>query len=572
MKRILLALCCLFAFTTLHAQERILSYDSQVDVNADGSLDVTERIVVRAEGNAIRRGICRDFPTRYKDRAGNRVVVGCQMIEVLRDGSPEPWFTERISNGIRINTGNDDFLPTPAQFTFTLRYRTTRQLGFFDTHDELYWNAIGTGWDFPIESGSVEVRLPQAVPMDRMKAEGYTGAQGQQGQEYDARITEPGMARWLLTRPLAPREGFTVVLSFPKGLVTQPNAMQRWMWLLKDNRGVLIALAGLVALLLFCARRWHRVGRDPKPGVIITRYDPPAGYSPAGLRYMQRMHYDTRCFSSDLLSLAVAGNLRIHREKGILKEAWELEKTDTDQRASAEHEALLSKLFPDNTRTLELKNTNAAEVSGAQLAHSNLLEKRFKPALFKRNGSSIGIALLIVAVSAALAFLLGGGGGIPLIIAVLAVMVAVLITFSVLVKAPTPEGRKLLDEIEGLKRYLSVAERDELKQLPGPDAPPALDAKRYEMLLPYAVALEVEDAWTKKFTVAAGAAAVAAATAGIAWYRGSNIGDLGSFSKAMGSSLTSQIASSSHAPGSSSGGGGGGSSGGGGGGGGGGGR
>ena len=145
MKRMLLALCCLFAFTTLHAQERILSYDSQVDVNADGSLDVTERIVVRAEGNAIRRGIYRDFPTRYKDRAGNRVVVGFQMIEVLRDGVTEPWFTERKRNGIRINTGNDDFLPTPAQFTFTLRYRTTRQLGFFDTHDELYWNAIGTG-------------------------------------------------------------------------------------------------------------------------------------------------------------------------------------------------------------------------------------------------------------------------------------------------------------------------------------------------------------------------------------------------------------------------------------------
>ena len=287
---------------------------------------------------------------------------------------------------------------------------------------------------------------------------------------------------------------------------------------------------------------------------------------------MKRMHYDTRCFSSDLLSLAVAGNLRIHREKGILKDAWELERTESDASVSAEQEALLAKLFPDETRTLELKNTNAANVSGAQLAHSNLLEKRFKPALFKRNGSSIAVALLIVVVSGALAFLLGGGGGVPLIIAVLAVMVAVLITFSVLVKAPTLEGRKLLDEIEGLKRYLSVAERDELKQLPGPDAPPALDAERYEMLLPYAVALEVEDAWTKKFTVAAGAAAVAAATAGIAWYRGSNIGDLGSFSKAMGSSLTSQIASSSHAPGSSSGGGGGGSSGGGGGGGGGGGR
>jgi len=572
MKRILLTLCCLFAFASLQAQERILSYDSNVAINSDGSLDVTERISVRAEGNSIRRGIYRDFPTRYRDRAGNRVVVGLQVIEVLRDGSPEPWFTERRPNGIRINTGNDDLLPTPAQFTYTLRYRTTRQIGFFDSHDELYWNAIGTGWDFPVESGSVEVRLPRAVPAERMQAEGYTGAQGEQRQDYEARITAPGTARWLLTRPLGPGEGFTIVLVFPKGLVVEPSTMQRWLWLLQDNRGVLIALAGLVALLLFCIRRWYRLGRDPRPGVIITRYDPPPGYTPAGLRYMQRMRYDTRCFSSDLLSMAVAGNLRIHRDKGLLKDAWRLEQTASPAPASPEQQALLEKLFPDASRTLELKNTNAAAVSGAQLAHSGLLEKRFKPALFKRNGGSAGIALLIVAVSAALAFLFGGGAGVPLIIGIVLAMVAIVVTFAILVQAPTPEGRRLLDEIEGLKRYLSVAERDELKHLPGPDAPPTLDAGRYEMLLPYAVALEVEDAWTKKFTVAAGAAAVAAATAGIAWYRGAGVGDLGSFSKAIGSSLTSQIASSVHAPGSSSGGGGGGSSGGGGGGGGGGGR
>ncbi len=141
-----------------------------------------------------------------------------------------------------------------------------------------------------------------------------------------------------------------------------------------------------------------------------------------------------------------------------------------------------------------------------------------------------------------------------------------------LVRAPTAEGRALLDEIEGLKLYLSVAERDELARMSGPDAPPHLDAKRYESLLPFAVALEVEDAWTEKFTAAVGAAAAAAATNSIGWYRGGGANDLGSLSRAVGSSLTSQIASSSSPPGSSSGSGGGGSSGGGGGGGGGGGR
>ncbi len=573
MRAFILVACLLFASVAAQAQERILSYDSQVQVLADGGLDVTERITVRAEGNQIRRGIYRDFPTRYRDRQGNRVVVGLEVVGVMRDGRQEPFFTENKANGVRINTGNDDFLPTPADFTFTLHYRTTRQLGFFADHDELYWNAIGLGWDFPIERGSVEVVLPEAVPADRIRVEGYTGVDGAKGDAYDAKATGPGTARWSLTRPLAPGEGLTIVMGFPKGLVAEPSRGERWLWLLKDNRGILLALAGLAVLLVFCLRRWHRLGRDPKPGVIITRYEPPSGYSPAALRYMQRMGYDTRCFSSDLLSLAVSGNVRIHREKSFLSDDWELERTSSaSQPQNGEQSTLLAKLFAAGADRLELKNTNATVVSAAQAAHAAALDKRLKPAYFNRNGGSIMIAFLIALAGIIVSLALSGGGGIPFILLIAVLMVATVIAFAVLVKAPTPAGRELLDEIEGLKRYLSVAERDELKNLPGPQAPPSLDAQRYEQLLPYAVALEVEDAWTKKFTAAAGAAAVAAVTAGISWYRGSSIGDLGSFTQAVGSSLSSQIASSSSVPGSSSGGGGGGSSGGGGGGGGGGGR
>jgi hypothetical protein len=232
---------------------------------------------------------------------------------------------------------------------------------------------------------------------------------------------------------------------------------------LQDNRGVLVALAGLLLLGAFCLRRWQRVGRDPLPGVIITRYDPPAGYSPAGLRFVQRMGYDTRCFSADLLSLAVAGKLRIHREKGLLKEDWELEKTGASGPGPApEADILLSKLFESGTSTLELKNTNAVTVSGAQLAHLSALDKRLRPAMFKRNAGSIGIAFLILAATGVLSLLLGGGNGLLLILPLLLAMLVMTIVFAVLVKAYTQEGRRLLDEIEGLKRYLSVAERDEL--------------------------------------------------------------------------------------------------------------
>jgi uncharacterized membrane protein YgcG len=557
--------------------ERILDYAIEVDVRVDGSLDVLEHITVRAAGNEIRRGIYRDIPTRYRDRYGNAVVVDLDVLSVERDGQPEPWFTERLANGVRINTGDDRFLPgLPATFRFGLRYRTTRQLGFFAAHDELYWNAIGTGWALPIDAGHVEVRLPAPVAAADLALEGYTGPQGHRGQAFAAIVAAPGVARWELTAPLAPREGLTIVLSFPKGLVPEPGRGRRLGWLLSDNRGVLVGLAGLVLMLAYCVRRWRQVGRDPRPGVIIARYEPPADRSPAELRFLRRSgSYDTRCFTGDLLHAAVAGHAAIEREeRGKRGDRWRLHRGERPDAAPAlpAPAALLQGLLPAGEDGLDFAQANASRLQGAQRAHGKVLNQRLHGSHFRRNGGSVLLAFGIALATSVLAFAVSSGNGVPAIIGVSVVMLVGLVVFGRLVQAPTPEGRRLLDVIEGLRLYLGVAERDVLARLQGPDAPPPLDARRYETLLPYAVALDVEEAWTRQFTAAVGVAAAAAATAGIAWYRGARVQDMGSLAKSVGGGLSSSIASASTPPGSSSGSGGGGSSGGGGGGGGGGGR
>lgn len=573
MIRALLACVALLVCTIATAQERITRYDIEIDIERDGSLLVTEHITVRAEGKRIRRGIYRDFPTRYRDRYGNRVVVGLDVLGVERNGRPEPWFTESVSNGVRINTGNDDFLPVPADYTFTIRYRTTRQLGFFADHDELYWNAIGGGWVFPIETASVAVRLPEPIPKDQLRAEAYTGRQGASGTDYLAEIAEPGEAHWRATRSLRPGENFTIVLSFPKGVIPAPSGTQRAMWLLKDNRGVLVALLAFALLITYCFREWRRIGRDPDKGIIIPRYEPPAGHSPASVRYVSKMTYDARCFSAEILALAVEGFLRIVREDRLLKDRWSLERTDDADtaRLSESESTLLAAIFK-HARTVELEKSNANRLLNAKRAHRRVLDRASHPRYFRRNGEAVTKAALIGVIGGALALWLAGGSGIPAIVAIGFLMLIAVIVFGVLIRAPTAEGRKLMDEIEGFTLYLSVAERDELARMQGPDAPPLIDAARYERLLPFAVALEVEEAWTDKFTLAVGAAAAAQATSNIGWYRGGGIDNLGSFSKMLGGSLTSQIASASTPPGSASGAGGGGSAGGGGGGGGGGGR
>jgi len=570
----LAALATLTPAASIAAQERILSYDIEVEIREDGSLDLVERIRVRAEGSQIRRGIYRDFPTRYTDRAGNRVRVDFEVMGVERDRVPEPWFTERLSNGTRVNTGNDDFLTVPAEYEFTLRYRTTRQLGFFDGYDELYWNATGNGWIFPIERASVVVRLPVEATSDAIAFEAYTGRQGAQGDAYTAGVSGPGTVRYETTRGLAPREGLTIVLTFPKGIVREPTRAERVWWILRDNRGVLVALAGFILFLAYCTREWAQVGRDPRKGVVIPRYEPRSDFTPAAHRFLMRMGYDSRALSGDILALAVGGHIAIHRDKRLLKDHWRLERLQrSDEPPQESQRVVLRKLFPGHATTLDLKSTSSGTISGAQNEHRKTLDRALHPRYFRRNGTSVAIAAMLLILTSLAAFASSGGFGVPVIVAITVLMAVVLAVFAKLVRAPTSEGREALDEIEGLKLYLSVAEKDDIARLTGPGAAPRIDAARYEALLPYAVALEVEEAWTKKFTLAVGAAAAAVAASHMAWYHGGGrITDIGSFGSAIGSSLSSTISSSSSPPGSSSGSGGGGSSGGGGGGGGGGGR
>ena len=58
------------------AAERIRLFQSHVTVMPSGALTVTETITVVAEGNKIKRGIYRDFPTDYRDHDNRQHRVG----------------------------------------------------------------------------------------------------------------------------------------------------------------------------------------------------------------------------------------------------------------------------------------------------------------------------------------------------------------------------------------------------------------------------------------------------------------------------------------------------------------
>jgi uncharacterized membrane protein YgcG len=562
------------------ADERILSFDSTIAVGADRGLTVIETIRVRTEGHAIRRGIFREFPTDYTTRSGNKVRVGFDLLSVRRGGRDEPHRIERQANGVRILIGDPDVLLTPGEHSYELIYRTDRQLGTFERHDELYWNVTGNDWRFPIDEARAHVYLP-GVPPDAIRMEAYTGPQGATWRNYRAQMTGT-MPTFHTTRPLAEREGLTIVVSWPKGFVAPPGVFDRLHYLARDNLPASYAALGLLALLGYYLWIWRRVGRDPPAGVIIPRYRPPEGESPASMRFLRSMRYDDRCFAAAVLSLAVKGYLSIEQDAGLLGlgRKYTLRKSEgASTPLSPDEHALLPALFL-GADELVLEDSNHLQISNARAAHRRALERQYQRRFFHINGGwhLLGVGLSLAAGALAIAlpaaasgfglewFVVTPGGWVAALTVVLALLVNGV--FGKLLKAPTREGRLRLDEIEGFRLYLNVAEGDEIKLITAPRRTPAL----FESYLPFALALGVEQRWAEQF---ASVFLTQAPDYQPIWYQGSfHAGDVDRFSASFGRSFESAISSAATPPGSSSGssgggggGGGGGSSGGGGGGG-----
>lgn len=556
-----LFLFSVFLFAVLPAfaqEERILSYNIFAEIEKDGTLLVNEQIRVVAEGNAIKRGIYRSFPTKYNDRLGNRFRAGFEVVEVLRNGSPEPWFVKTQSNGVVVYIGDTDTELIPGTYDYTLVFKTTRQIGFFDGFDELYYNAIGGDWNFSIEKASVKVRLPEGAEIIQKAAwSGYAGSTG-----CDCELIESGNTLIVsATRVLQPREQLTLAVAWPAGFVHRPSVMGKIIYFLKDNVHVLFALAGLFMVLLIYFRKWKETGKDPAKGTIIPLFDPPSEFSPAETCYLAGMGMKDRVITSALVNMAVSGYLTInHSKKGYSIRQVSGQGTEL----SREEEAIASVLFSRGPET-ELDNKNHLLFEQARNKADKVLKEKMIPEYFSLNTTQLLPGFALSFLWTVLTFVFSPSPAVPLILVFLFMALAIL--FIWLIRAPTLQGRVLMDEAEGFKMYLSVAEKDRLNIMSEPD----LTLGRFEKYLPYAIALNVENEWGRRFENALKRSAQDVSDYRPSWYAGPAAGISGFspqiITSGVGKSFSSAISSASTPPGSSSGSGGSGSSGGGGGGG-----
>lgn len=612
------ALCLILFAPGAQAREAIISFDSEVTIEEDASLLVTETITVIAEGNLIKRGIVREFPTAYKDRFGHRFRVAFEIQSVKRNGRSEPFHTKKRSNGVELYTGSADKFLTRGEHRIEITYRTTRQIGYYDDFDELYWNVTGNGWRLPIEFATYTLHLPRHARAINIAA--YTGSFGEAGKAFRITDNTEGLVRVVSTRTFREGEGLTVAVSFPQGLIHKPDASEKTDQFLRDNAGIFAGLIGLLVVFAYYLFFWDRHGRDPEGGAIIPRFKPPEGFSPAAARFVYKMSYDRKAFSAAVINMAVKGYLEIDEigDEYTLKQisassdmltkgeqriasrlfanfdqivladdnhkiiAKAISAFETGLKAEYQHEhfannsnvfvggivltavaIVASSMLAPSSQTVGLfvlvQGAVAAVAAVATVVALSIAQRKTIPfsvgysTLIGRIGWSvglrIGIPILFFAPQLLFGALIGQNTGIAVPLLGLAYGVANGIFYSLL-KAPTQLGRSILDEIEGFRLYLSVAEQDRLNALNPPERTPEL----FEKFLPFALALDVENEWSEQFTDVLAAAGAAGEEYQPRWYHGSrwHHGSAGSFSSDLNSSFSSAIASSAIAPGTTS--------------------
>ncbi len=600
--------------------EIIESFDIAMEVEGDGSMLVTERITVRALGNQIKRGIFRDFPTTFPRRFNlGRIEAPFEVVSVTRDGVPEAFRVEGIGEGfgrggVRVRIGRGSVILEPGTYVYEITYWTDRWVRFGGEQDQIYWNATGNGWSFPIASASASVRVDGLTATPTL--ESWTGPEGATGMQasgsWDA-STET--AYFETTDALRPGEGLTVRLTFPAGQLPGPSEETMAEWLRMDFGGYIDAGYLVLLVVALYLLMWRRVGIDPAPGPARLRTEPPEGYSPAELGYIQDRGYEQEQLSAALVNLALKGALRITSDGSD----WTLHKLVSKPEGLApEEQDLFSRLLGPRKK-LDLERSRHAVLSSAIKGFRQSLRRRLERIYFENNRRWFygGVAVTIVGfgvlvmrwryeinptvvfigvwltlwtmgtgtlvarvlqtvmeakrgrspvlygVAAALAlfaapFVFGEAVALGFLVAmvpthlILAAVALGLINvlFYHLLERPTLKGRGVLNELDGFRAWLT-----------GEDGTPAGGVRsvaEFERHLPYAIALGLDDRWTAAFSDVLEPLMAKPQGAGpFPWYDHHDLHDRSfsprTFSSSLSSSLASTLSSNSSPPPSSGG-------------------
>jgi hypothetical protein len=190
--------------------ERVLKFHTDLAVQDDGALLVSEHITILSTGDRFKHGITRQFA---KDAAGG---AGFELIEVLRDAQPVVHSLVNVPGGTRLYAGEKSMPLAAGEHAYKIRFRTPPLVWSSAERRGLDWSVTGRGWGVPIDGASATVDLPAGVARRSVQAGGRAGPPGLGARYCEARVDRQGNVTLRSLKRLGIGEGLTIRVSWAR--------------------------------------------------------------------------------------------------------------------------------------------------------------------------------------------------------------------------------------------------------------------------------------------------------------------------------------------------------------------
>jgi len=478
----------------------IRNFDEQVQVQADGAIEVTEIIEAQFIGTNW-HGIYRTIPVEYTTAQDLNYTLFLEPISVTDDDAhPLKYEQQKQGRYTRFKI----YVPSPDNSTRTviLRYRVLDALRFFDDHDELYWNVTGDEWEVPIRAASAHIELPEGVT--GLHGEAFTGAFGSRAQDAEVKV-EGNAVEMHTTVTLGARQGLTAVVGWDKGLVHAPEQLTKFWYTLKSNWPFFVPIFTGFAMFWL----WWTRGRDPERDAVTVQYEPPDKLTPAECGTLVDNDAAMRDITATLVDLAVKGYLTIEQKEdsGLLAfvhhkdYVFHLKKPPAEWAGARPHEQeMLESVFDGGASTdvqlSDLQNHFYTHLPAIKTAIFNALMTdgyyMHRPDVVRKGFLTAGVVILAVVMKGSK--LLGMWSGVAPLTWVITGLVTggVICGFGWFMTARTRSGAQTLARVLGFEDFLGRVESDRIERM-------VKTPEMFEKFLPFAMALHVEKKWVAAF-------------------------------------------------------------------------
>lgn len=474
----------------------IKDFHTTVEIFNDDSAIFTENITADCGTASGKHGIFRVLPTRSNTPSGT-IYTPVELISITDFRDVSYNYTTSMDSGtitFKIGSANKT---VSGENNYRIKYKVKNVIRDQANIDEFYWNLSGNYWDMEIDNFTAMVILPDEITSISTNIVLYDGATNNKSNNLSSYSwISDNVLEVKSKQTLGINQGITMSLGFPKGIVNHQiinsedenneNTLVSWIFNLKTLAFIVFCYFFLIPIIVFIiALTSYKRKQKKNPYYrksIVTEFEPPEGISPIMLGFIDKSVLETKMITASIVRMAILQILLIEeKEKKILfsKTKYLVFKQTDNQKNYNEldeiEKYIFDFMFKDGKTTdsdklreslpyklgeIQLRLDQSAKENGYILKKLNSLKRKFLIA-------DIIFSLLTSFITS-----------------------IVLTIFLVKTKNLSEKGQRLHWQIQGFKRYLTVAEKDRHSFYE--------EENIFTKLLPYSIAIGDVKKWVEK--------------------------------------------------------------------------